>query len=127
MDQPHRGCSSRPMPSGFADHFVRQKRVRRMNSAEARVPQQTLVSRGAKDAVAACNVEAAIDDAPGRLDGPILDREDLRWPFGAIIHAVRPIFRDSIEMRPEGLEIDDHLRDCMLDLRVVRHRSRERE
>ncbi len=99
-----------------------------MNSPETCVSEQAFVSRGSKYATAAGDVEPEIDDTPGPLDRKIFSGEDLRWPFGTIIDTIRPIASDPVQMRADGFQPDHHLRNGVLNLGVVSHRSaRERQ
>lgn len=88
---------------GLPHHFVRENSVGRVNPAEARIAQQSLVSGRAKDAPSAGDIEAKIYNAPRCLDGPILRREDLERPFVAVIDAAGPVLGDPFDVRPDGL------------------------
>src|SRR5215469_9777301 len=99
--------------------------IGRMNSAKACVAEKPFVSRGAEYPGPSCDIEAQIHDTPGALDRMVFGGEDFRRPFGAVVHAIGPIFCNPIQMRPDRFKLDYHLRDRMLNFGMIGHRSRK--
>ena len=130
------GDHSRSAPAGvfiqadserrFANHLVGKESVRRMYAAEAGIPEQAFVARGAENASPTGYIQTLIHDAPGTLDCAILGSEDLRRPFRAVVDTMRPVLGDALEMRSDRLELDHHLRDGMLDFGMVGQGTGER-
>src|SRR6185437_6960780 len=96
-----------------------------MEAPHAGIAHQTLVAAGAEDSGTARHVQSGVDHLPGCLDRVIFRRENLRGPLAAVIHPLRPVLRDTLEVRADGFELDHHVGYGVLDFRVMSHRSAE--
>jgi len=100
---------------------VCQRRIRRVEPAGAAIAEQPLELALLEHPESAREIEGAIDDPERAFDGVILGGNDLHRPVG-MLHAVRPVARDRVEMGSDCLELQDDFSDAVLDLRVIRHR-----
>ena len=107
-------AAARPglIPSAHLAHdLVRERRVGRVDAAEARVAEQALHPRRGEDPEAAGQLERRVGHLPRALDGPVLGRDDLERPGHAVVDAVRPVVGQSIEVRADRLDLHHHLGD----------------
>src|SRR5262249_6007329 len=102
--------------------LARQKPTRRMHASESRITEQLLDSGGGEDAEPAVQVETAIDDAKGRLDGVALRGHDLHGPERPVVPAGRPVVSEAVEVWPDSLQIEYALGDRLLVTAMIRHR-----
>ena len=98
-----------------------------MDQPETGVAEELLHPVALEDPAAAGQVEGGVDDAPGAGDRDVLGSDDLDRPVGSVVDARRPLVERAIEQRAGRLERHPHLGDVVLDVRVVGHRSRERD
>src|ERR1051325_516823 len=105
----------------FRYHFMRKERIGRMDSTQACVAEQSLVTSGTKEAEAADYIQSHIHNPPGAFDCAVFGCKDFCRPESAMIYAIRPVLSDRLQMRSDGFEFDDHFSDGVLDLRVICH------
>src|SRR5262245_62020051 len=98
-----------------------QKGVGRMYTSQPSIAEEAFDEGLFEDAITACQFHRCIDDLPGALDRPMLDGHKLGSPHVAVVSAVGPILRDLVEVWANGLELERHVGNGVLDFRVVGH------
>jgi hypothetical protein len=77
--------------SGFCYYLVCEKGVGRMDAAQTRIADQSLIASRAEYSIAARHIQTSIHDAPRTFHGMILRGKNLRRPQRAMINALGPI------------------------------------
>ena len=91
------------------------------------VPPSAVDPVALEDPRAAGQVERGVDHRPGAGDDVVLAREDLHRPLHPVVDAARPLVAHAVQVGRHRFEVDPHLGDVVLHLRVVRHRPRRGE
>jgi hypothetical protein len=103
----------------LADEFVGEQRVGGVDAAEAGVAEELLDAAALEDAGPSGEVEGGVDDGERAGDDVVLAGNDLGRPVTSVIDATRPVVAHPVEVGGDRLEVDAHLGDVVLDLRVV--------
>ena len=98
-----------------------------MEAAAASVTEQALQLAAFEHPGASRHFHRKVHDFPGRLDGVVLGRNDLRGPSPAMIDTVRRVFRLPAPDADDRVEGQHHLRNRMMDLWVIGHAAADPE
>ena len=124
-------------PSGrFAEHYAKSRlandfmhkgRVCRMKPATACIAEQTFKLIASEHAATSRDIHRGIDDSPAGFNRMVFGENDARGRCRSMFDACGPVLRHTFQVRENRIKGERHLRDRVLDFRVIRHRSADRD
>jgi hypothetical protein len=92
-----------------------------MNPAQPCIAKQSLVPCRPKYPHASGHVQPHVDDSPRAFHGMIFRCEQFCRPLSSIVNAIGPVGRNRLQLRSDAFQFENHIRNSMLNFRVVRH------